>query len=139
MKRSFLFASTVILLSACGNSSEPSLEGCWVRDDQKQLECWTLEGDALVGEGLAPTGHGDTLVFENLKLYTENGVRIYAARVGQDTAPVLFTETEPWVFENPEHDNPKRIAYEFIAPNTMKVTVGNGGAEGFTWTFIKED
>lgn len=98
------------------------------------MECWEQRGDTLYGQGLAIQGHGDTLVFEELKLYSDGDVRIYSADVENNGGPVLFRETEPWVFENPEHDFPKRIAYRFIDGETIEVQVGGEG-EGFTWAF----
>lgn len=135
LNRSAVILFTVLLASC--SKEESSLVGCWQRTDDKALECWEAVGDSLVGKGMAPDGHGDTTVFETLQLYWKDGVRIYAAKVGQNEEPILFRETTPWTFENPEHDFPRKISYEFEADSVINVTVGGGEGIGFTWRFRK--
>lgn len=139
MNRSLLVLLLAGSVVACTpGSDEPNLSGCWVRDDAKSIECWSASGDTLHGQGLQVNGHGDTTVFERLMIYTEGETRIYAARVGQSENFIEYRETSPWVFENPEHDFPKKIAYEFISPSEVYVSVGEG-EEAFGWRFKKDN
>lgn len=138
MNRSLLVLGAILGLAACTPEEKaPSLEGCWTRDDGKSIECWERNGDTLVGRGLQIM-HGDTSAFEDLKLFEKDGVRVYATRVGQNAEYIEFTESEPWIFENPEHDFPKRIQYTFGEDNDLLVRVGEGEA-AFTWRFVKPE
>lgn len=137
LNRPFLLLGILTIVSCSENASKNSLEGCWVREDSKSIECWEKQGDVLVGKGMQVTGHGDTVVFEHLQFFERNTERVYAARVGQDSNFVEFIETEPWVFENSNHDFPKRIQYTFHSSHQMDVRVGEGEA-AFTWKFTKK-
>ncbi|GGH69332.1 hypothetical protein GCM10011318_10240 [Phaeocystidibacter marisrubri] len=138
MNRSLLIFGALVGMAACTSEDKnTSLVGCWTRDDGKSIECWEQKGDTLEGHGLQVM-HGDTSAFEDLKLYEREGVRVYATRVGQNAEYIEFTETEPWVFVNPEHDFPKRIEYTFGEKNDLLVRVGEGEA-AFTWRFVKPE
>ncbi len=141
MKKLGILISVSALFAACSQPelTDETLLGCWENVDEKQLECWEQKGDTLVGKGLAivtkDDGVTDTVQWEALKLYTENGVRKYQSTV-RGQGPVTFTETEPWVFENPEHDFPKRLIYDMDKDGRMVITVGEG-ERAFTYFFVK--
>ncbi|KAB2810171.1 DUF6265 family protein [Phaeocystidibacter luteus] len=135
--KTYLLPILAITLTACSSNSNKSLDGCWLRDDDKTMECWTSIGDSLIGKGMAIRGHGDTLVFEELLIINENGSRVYIADVAENEEPVRFTETSDFVFENPEHDFPKRIEYVFLSSDQIEVHVG-GDEEEFVWRYTRK-
>lgn len=141
MKFALQALALLALTSSCSNHSlnEESILGCWTSMEEKKMECWEKRGDTLYGEGLALQDMGagvmDTVLWESFKLYTDGGVRKYVSDV-QGQAPVTFTETSPWVFENPEHDFPKLLKYSLNQTGELEVTVGEG-EEAFIWTFEK--
>lgn len=143
MKFALQALALLALTSSCSNHglNEESILGCWTSMEEKKMECWGKRGDTLYGEGLALQDMGagvmDTVLWETFKLYSEEGVRKYVSNVqGQD--PVTFTETDPWVFENPAHDFPKRIEYKLTSSGDLAVAVGEE-EQAFVWVFTKND
>lgn len=70
---------------------------------------------------------GEILNTEILKIHEDSIGIFYTADVSHNTAPVSFKLTfqneNSFVFENPEHDFPKKITYEFENNNKLKATV----------------
>lgn len=123
-----------LLISCSTPTLEDELEGCWVREDAKVMECWTKTDDGFIGEGLAIRGHGDTTQFERLRITTEGGNRVYIADVDENEGAVSFPETNtPWLFENPEHDMPQRIRYKLIDERLVVTLESENGK--LTWSF----
>lgn len=133
--------AVLALASSCtpNELNDQKVLGCWTSMEEKKMECWERKGDTLYGVGLALQDMGagvmDTVLWESFKLYSNTGVRQYETNVqGQD--PVTFTETSPWVFENQEHDFPKRIEYQLTSDGDLAIAVGEE-EEAFVWIFKK--
>ena len=120
------------------------LAGLWLRIDKpSQGEKWWSTGPtSMSGFGFRIDQHnGDTVIFEKLSITIRSDAVYYVADVSSNPAPVRFKLTlstrSRFVFENPDHDFPKRIAYD-IRRNHMTTRVDEGeGSDGFTWTFTK--
>jgi Domain of unknown function (DUF6265) len=107
------------------------LEGVWFMptDRGDRLEFWNWENDStLIGRGcrIKPET-GDTATLENLRLELRGNDIIYYAKVrGQNEGKfVPFTLTEAdndtYLFENPKHDDPKKIKYFLLEGRELQV------------------
>lgn len=81
-------------------------------------EHWEKTSDVLFTGGSETVKNGDTVFAEKLKIEVIDGSIYYIADVSHNPEPVKFkltyvTETEA-VFENPQHDFPKKITYMLV-------------------------
>lgn len=134
------------------------LEGTWEMPRPKggyRLETWMQkDSKTLSGKGLRVIGT-DTSHLEAIELYVADGEVWYVPTVpDQNNAqPVAFklvsSEDLHYVFENPRHDFPQRIAYLFkpilINPamtssvgDTMDVDVTDLAGDGIHFRFIRK-
>lgn len=76
--------------------------------------------------------HGDTTLLETVTLVKEgNDIFYIPVAYGQnDDKPVKFKLTSvkkgEYIFENPAHDFPKRIVYDFTSSNTLHAYIDDG-------------
>jgi Domain of unknown function (DUF6265)/Outer membrane protein beta-barrel domain len=107
------------------------LEGVWFMptDRGDRLEFWNWENDStMIGRGcrIKPET-GDTATLENLKLELRGDAIVYYAKVrGQNEGKfIAFTLTEAendtYLFENPAHDDPKKIKYFLLEGRELQV------------------
>lgn len=96
-----------------GNWEMPKPNGSY------RLETWASKGpNALSGKGLKVM-QGDTTYLESIELYRDQAGIWYTPTVPDQNnqQPVPFkmvaSGTHQFTFENPEHDFPQRIVYEF--------------------------
>lgn len=95
-------------------------------------EIWKRQNDRqFFGQGLV-IQNGDTLFSERTFIEVLEGDIFYRVQIGK-RKPVLFkmtflTDSEV-VFENPEHDNPKKIKYK-IEPNQILHATTEGEENG---------
>lgn len=87
--------------------------------------------------------NGDTLFSEEVILFKMNKWMYCVMASGQNNGKaVTFTvtsmDTNEIVFENPEHDFPKKITYKLINKDSLYAEIsGNGKSQGFPFTKIK--
>lgn len=107
------------------------LKGTWEmknKNGTSRLEVWTKHDDnTLIGKGLKASGI-DTMELESITLVLQDGDFWYIPTVpDQNNAmPVKFKLVSQdglkFIFENPRHDFPQRIIYEYqplSLPNDM--------------------
>lgn len=127
------------------------LEGVWFMptDRGDRLEVWDEKDDStMIGRGMRiRIENGDTVTLENLRLERRGEVITYYATVrGQNNnQPVAFTLTEwgygDFLFENPTHDDPKKIRYRLLGNRELQVTTEgerNGKATKTEFVFERE-
>ena len=124
-----VFLFTVLLVSCdFGTSKEEQivqskidkcswLVGKWQDTlNSNQWEVWEKRGDSLFGFAAYIKGE-DTSVFELLSILENDGQLIYTALIMKNKKAVSFRNTtigeDFMVFENPEHDFPKMITYQY--------------------------
>lgn len=120
--------------------------GDWIRTGEKisTRESWKKLSDGVFkGSGVVASRKGNVVRSqESLLLVEMSGEVFYIAKVKQNKYPVAFKLTscssKHAVFENPEHDFPKKLEYRLITNGTMKVTISDGGDRSFTIPFQKE-
>ena len=110
------------------------LEGIWIMKKGNAAigEAWVKVNDTLLrGSGFYLKGT-DTMVTERVVLKKMNKEIMYTSTVtGQNNQqPVEFKLTSAlnsvFVFENPEHDFPKRIVYEFAGKDSIHAFIDAG-------------
>ena len=78
-----------------------------------------------------------------MRLVEMSGEIFFLAKVNHNKRPVAFKLTQclarTAVFENSDHDFPKKLEYKLISGNKLTVTVSDGHDKGFTINFVKRD
>ncbi len=107
------------------------LAGAWVgtRSSGSSIEeRWSPPlGGAMLAVTRTVNTSGKMVAFEYLRIIERDGGLVYVAQPGGKTATeFVLTELTPTraVFDNPRHDDPKRIAYELSADGALSATVG---------------
>jgi hypothetical protein len=113
------------------------LEGTWKMNTKRGAICeeWKkMNKNHLQSRGYTIKG-SDTVVNERVALTkTKEGV-FYTSTVEEQNnkQPVAFKMTKAennlFVFENPQHDFPKRIVYKFITADSLHAFVDDGNDE----------
>ena len=92
-------------------------------------ESWKeVEDEELSGKSFS-VNDGDTLVFESIQLFVEDGGIFYSPTVpGQNEGRTIrFTASkiteENMTFENAEHDFPQVISYQKIGSDSLVATI----------------
>ncbi len=124
-----------ILISFISCSDGPRLpywlEGTWASGDSIGFsgEAWTeLNDTMLIGEGLFNMPD-NTILIEELNIFISGGSMHYAAIVPDQNEgyEIIFTasyiSSDSLVFENPEHDYPKKIIYIRKPGNKLQVMI----------------
>ncbi|MFY0651892.1 MAG: hypothetical protein JXQ96_07660 [Cyclobacteriaceae bacterium] len=140
--------SALILLQACGNSSNKQIQsiswllGEWVTTSSSGMttkEKWETDGNIMSGMGWVQK-EGDTTFVENLTIKMVNDTLTYLAETPGNNDVVGFKLTSniegAWTFENQKHDFPKMIKYHRISEDEFKAVV-SGGDRSFTLNFKK--
>lgn len=83
----------------------------------------------------------DLLSSETMQLVEMSGGIFYFAKVKQNDLPVAFKLTECTntmvVFENSQHDFPKKLQYQLANDSVMNVLVSDGKNKGFNLVYNK--
>ena len=115
------------------------IEGTWLRTDSKAgqsgHERWLKSSPhELRGYGVTMKGQ-DTLFVEKLRILVKDDNLYYVADVQENQKPVYFKLTEisnaGFVCENPDHDFPKKIAYQLEGDDLKATISGNGKSMDF--------
>lgn len=109
------------------------LTGTWNRTNLKAgrtaHERWIKEDQRLQGWGVSMNGR-DTTFVEKLKIIEQDMALYYVADVPENKSSVYFKITEisegGFVCENPDHDFPKKIAYQLEGTKLKATISGNG-------------
>lgn len=119
------------------------MEGTWQLGDSNTFEIWEKENSELTGR-VIKIEENDTLILERLKLKTIENSIFYEATVPTQNSgePVQFELTKfddkEFIFENPEHDFPKKIIYIFSTRNqVIAVISGNNKTSKFIYKRIE--
>ncbi|KYP15765.1 MAG: hypothetical protein A1D16_05345 [Flavihumibacter sp. CACIAM 22H1] len=113
------------------------LEGRWQRLNKStpEFEEWTRKTATLLEGRMYKVTGKDTLVSEEIRLRQTSHKILYQAKAfnqpEQDRIDFELTRHSPnsVVFENPTHDYPKRIVYEFIGRDSLHAWIDGGPAD----------
>jgi hypothetical protein len=123
-------------------------EGKWImqKGDKTIGEEWTKISEAWFESKGYFIKDGDTIVTERVALKRVYGEVFYTSTVEDQNnkQPVKFKLTfykkGKFIFENPQHDFPKRIIYDFTSRNTLHAYIDGGAktrAQHFYYKRIK--
>lgn len=118
------------------------LIGRWKLGDKSTYEVWKQADDGLAGEAFEIRG-GDTIITEVVSLKFYNNAYHYIPDVAGDQPAIDFLITSAdnngFVAENPDHDFPKKIIYEYI--NRVREerinAVIEGDGKSISYSFLK--
>lgn len=151
MTKIFLIPFGIVLIFTASFATSENLQnlsiflGRWISQEENSviIEVWESTG-SFTYEGYSYSIDkidGSEHISESMRLVEMSGEIFYLAKVEQNEFPVPFKLSESsrtrFVFENPEHDFPKRIEYNFVTDKKLEVTVGNG-YKSFKIHFEKE-
>jgi hypothetical protein len=113
------------------------IEGTWKMVTKRGAICeeWKkMDKNYLQSKGYIVKGN-DTIINERVAL-TRNGADIFYTSTVEDQnnkQPIAFRLTKAegnrFVFENPNHDFPKRIVYELVTADSLYAFVDDGNNE----------
>jgi hypothetical protein len=121
------------------------LLGEWISRGEQRVttETWR-EASTETFEGIVTSQSGDNgevSLVETLRLAVMSGRVFYFAKVPEHARPVSFTMTacdeRTAVFENPDHDFPKKIEYRLGADGDLSVDVTDGAVGGFRLRYTR--
>lgn len=148
-----LVISFFALLTCCTSKNEnfeslSKLEGQWsMKFDQSEvMERWKIVNDTLM-EGISYEINGaDSVVSETVQLILRGSDIFYIpTTAGQnDGNPIPFKltkrEGDVYSFENPTHDFPTIITYNFIDKSTLKASISGtirGEVRSMDFDYVK--
>lgn len=140
--RYVIFILCFISLQSTANTCDSlsfvkSLLGSWElnRGGQVITESWyrvsdqTIEGKGVVYES------GIIKSSESLRIMEMSNSVFYLAKVSHNKLPIAFILSQCsdnlLIFENIEHDFPKRIVYSMTSKNSLVVNVSDGSSKSF--------
>ena len=141
-----LLTSPLAVAQTCSSLADLEwLLGSWTSVQGELLisENWQRAGDELFTAEFREmnASSGEIEVSETIRLEVRDGAVFYVATVQGNPGPVAFRLTRcsasNAVFENPEHDSPKRIEYDLRAERDLRVLVSNGGSGGLSFNFTR--
>ncbi|QKJ30959.1 hypothetical protein HQ865_14770 [Mucilaginibacter mali] len=153
MKKLFVIIAALLFTSQVYSQQNTSKEfeklkwlcGTWKRSNSKPgqsgTETWVATSPAkLTGKGVTMRGT-DTAFVEKLSIVIKGGDIFYVADVSGNPEPVYFKMTtitaDGFVCENPEHDFPKKIAYQLIGSRINASISGNGKNIAYNFERLK--
>lgn len=123
------------------------LVGNWHSENSKLKinESWRqISAKTLEGYGHTHSIEKNKIVSsETLRLVEMSGEVFYVAKVASNDLPISFKLTsctaKTAIFENPQHDFPKKIFYQFNNDKNITVFVSGDKGKGFKVEFIREN
>ena len=118
--------------------------GNWhqITDTEIMTEVWQkASGKSFEGVGKIYDNDQNEKSMETLRILEMSGEIFYVAKVSQNEFPKAFKLTKcnvsNFIFENAEHDFPKKIEYLFEAGNMLRVSVSGEGEDNFQIDFAR--
>jgi len=115
-----------------------ALEGTWKMITKRGVICeeWKkMDNDYLQNKGYMINGN-DTIISERVALTNTAAGIFYTSTVEDQNnrQPIAFkmtgSENNSFVFENPQHDFPKRIVYKLITADSLHAFIDDGTETG---------
>lgn len=119
MKKAILLIPFILFFSCQSKKTVDKLNwmnGEWIKEGEsvaQTIEGWkTISETEMEGFGLT-IENGDTIFYEKLSIVSRGKNLYYVADIGEGKVDFKLIESsnEKWVFENLNHDFPKRIKY----------------------------
>lgn len=138
-----------VLLLSCSSSNQINrhvfaiFEGNWQQENSTNIEQWQMHDTFLSGE-VIKIQNQDTLTVEYLRIFSENNAIYYEATVPSQNEgkAIRFILTQQnklnFTFENPNHDFPQKIVYNFKNKNTLNAII-SGANKQIEFTYKKQN
>lgn len=145
MKIIFSIIFNFFILHAKAQLNFPAfLEGSWKVENKESYEHWDKLNDRLfkgISYGLK---NGMMVVTEYVELNVQKNRVTYTANVinqnnGNGVSFIMTKSDSIYVFENPNHDFPKKISYKKLNDLEVFVQVSDGKQRGFSYKMIKQN
>ncbi len=144
MKQILSFMILILTNLVYGQSTFPNfLQGTWRVENQEIYEHWDKLNDHTL-KGLSyKMEDGRMIVSEYLEIVQSNNEVIYTAIVinqnqNQGIEFKLTQSDSTFVFENMNHDFPKKIVYQQLSENGILVQVSDGKQQCYDYKLIKQ-
>ncbi|MEO1050041.1 MAG: DUF6265 family protein [Bacteroidota bacterium] len=110
------------------------LVGTWKNTRNGVLESWHYSDDKTHLLGMSyKVVQQDTAIMETITLKREGDTFFYLPDVPHNQQPISFKitsfNTSGFISENPQHDFPKKIAYELTDKKKLKAVISGDGKE----------
>jgi hypothetical protein len=141
MKR-ILSVLILFLITSCADNHAPELDfivGTWKRESKAQYEVWQQKSPTELTGFSYRLINNEKRITETLAIKNTNRQFVYEAKVpAQNEGKVIRFIFNPavdsvWSFENPTHDFPKKIQYQKLNANQLKVIVSGDQNSGFSY------
>jgi uncharacterized protein YciI len=136
------FLALLLMLVFTGANTQTQLpvflQGTWKMENQEVYEHWDILNEHSMKGFAYKMDDGQMLINEYLEVSQTGKDITYIATVlnqnqGRGIPFQLTRSGEAWVFENPMHDFPKKIAYTQRSENSIFVEVTGSGEKGFSY------
>jgi hypothetical protein len=116
-----------------------ALEGTWRMPDEKgyYYEVWKIVNDIYLHGSSFKVNGTDTIPHETLQLRFNDGEITYTPTVSDQNEGKIITfrlislKENQFVFENKNHDFPRRIVYKINNSKSMTATISGKTSKGF--------
>jgi len=120
------------------------LEGTWKTENKESYEHWDKLNDRLFRGFSYELKNGMMEVTEYVELAVQKNKVTYTANVikqnnGNGVSFIMTKSDSIFVFENPNHDFPKKISYKKLNDIEVFVHVSDGNQRGFSYKIIKQN
>ncbi len=138
----------IIFLTYCTQEATTELDflaGTWKAENKEQYEVWEKKNPSLFEGYSYKMEDGQQKITETLTIRKVNGRFVYEATVPDQNEgqTISFVQNQAFdslfSFENDEHDFPKKIQYQKIEDDKIKVTVLGEDDQGFSYHQIKTE
>jgi hypothetical protein len=121
------------------------LAGTWKMEGKESFEQWEKSGESALKGRSFKIKDGKENVSETLEIKNIDGKIYYLATVPDQNngATISFVLTaakdNEFIFENAEHDFPKKLIYQKVSETELFVQVLGDGGKGFSFKMTKVD
>lgn len=118
------------------------LEGTWRVENKKSYEHWNrIDDDSLKGFSYR-IEDGQLVVSEYLDIFRKGREIIYTALVlnqnqRKGISFKLTKTNDMFIFENPDHDFPKKIIYQLLTDTEILVKISDGNKKEYAYKMEK--
>jgi uncharacterized protein YciI len=119
------------------------LDGTWKSDNNEIYEHWNFMNNKTMKGISYKMKNGELIVSEYLDISVKGEDVIYTTAVinqnqGRGIEFKLIKSDSVYIFENPNHDFPKRIVYNKLSESDMLVQVSDGKQKSFEYQMKKQ-
>lgn len=144
LKYCLIIFSLLLVNSTFAQSNFPDfLQGTWKMENKEIYEHWDKLNENTLKGFSYKLKNGQMLVSEYLDITKKENEVDYTATVlnqnqGKGISFTLTKTDSTFIFENPNHDFPKRVVYQKLNDTVIFVQVSNGNQKGFSYKMQKQ-